>query len=159
MPWHQDAAYWPLTPRQHIVTAWIALWDTDAANACMRVLPGSHRALLDHGGEVRDSDVLGQALADVPESEAVDIDLRAGEMSLHTDALAHGSGANGSDRPRCGMTMRVSSPDVKADLAVWPFFRWIRLRGTAQGERNPRLEPPGTDAVPTGYNQFGAGQS
>jgi ectoine hydroxylase-related dioxygenase (phytanoyl-CoA dioxygenase family) len=62
MPWHQDAAYWPLSPREHNITAWIALFDTDASNGCMRVIPGTHERLLEHGGELEKGDVLAQAL-------------------------------------------------------------------------------------------------
>jgi len=132
------------------------LYDTDPSNGCMKVIPGSHKAVLEHAGELKESDVLAQALAssEVNESQAVDLGLKAGEMSLHTDALVHCSEANTSNRIRCGMTMRVCSPDVKADLGTWPFFCWIRLRGTDPGGLNPRHDPPTGELIPTGYNQF-----
>src|SRR5436190_21018009 len=38
--WHQDASYWPLTPSK-AVTAWLAIDDADAGNACMRFVAGS----------------------------------------------------------------------------------------------------------------------
>ena len=93
--------------------------------------------------------------ADIDDRNAVDIVLKAGEMSLHADALVHGSHANDSDRMRCGMTMRIGTPDVSVDLAEWPLFHWIQLRGNDPGSNNPRLEVPHGDRVPTGYNQFG----
>jgi hypothetical protein len=156
VPWHQDISYWPLKPAEHNVSAWIALYDTDASNGCMKVIPGSHKAVLEHAGELKSSDVLAQALtpSEIDESQAIDFDLKAGEMSLHTDALAHCSEANTGDRIRCGMTMRVSSPDVKADLEAWPTFSWARLRGTDPGELNPCFGPPTGEVIPTGYNQF-----
>ena len=42
VPWHQDARYWPLEPRA-TVTVWLAVFDTDHENGCMRIIPGSHR--------------------------------------------------------------------------------------------------------------------
>lgn len=156
--WHQDAFYWPLTPREHCVSAWIALYDTDAGNGCMRVIPGTHRKVLDHLGSKKETDVLANTLADnqLNLDDAVDIDLRAGEMSLHTDAVVHGSEANRStDRPRCGVTMRISSPDVQNDSTKNPNFHWLQLRGRDPYENNPKLDPPTQNDVPTGYNQFG----
>jgi non-haem Fe2+, alpha-ketoglutarate-dependent halogenase len=41
-------------------------------------------------------------------------ELRAGEVSLHTDLLLHGSGANTSDRRRCGITIRYIAAEVRA---------------------------------------------
>ena len=62
---------------------------------------------------------------------------------------------NRSERPRCGMTMRVSSPDVDVDRKEIPSFRWILLRGQCRQSNIPTLPPPDEDRVPTGYNQFG----
>lgn len=42
----------------------------------------------------------------VDESLAVDVELEAGQMSLHDVYLWHGSAANLSDKPRRGMTLR-----------------------------------------------------
>ena len=39
--WHQDASYWPLTPSR-VVTAGLAIDDTDVANSAMQVIGGSH---------------------------------------------------------------------------------------------------------------------
>ncbi len=116
--WHQDATYWPLTPSK-TVTVWLAIDDADAENACMRFLPGSHlRGALEF--EVDDADssnVLNQSVSDASRfGEPVDDALRAGEISLHTDLLLHGSEANDSDRRRCGLTLRYCSADVRAYL-------------------------------------------
>lgn len=112
---------------------------------------------MEHGAGTRPTDVLQLAVhpADIDDRNVVDIVLKAGEMSLHTDALVHGSRANGSDRIRCGVTMRVCAPNLSVDLAKNPLFHWIRLRGNDPGDNNPRLELPGEECVPTEYNQFG----
>ena len=54
----------------------------------------------------------------VPDAEQygapVDDELSAGEMSMHSDLLLHGSAANQSDRRRCGLTLRYCAADVRA---------------------------------------------
>lgn len=44
----------------------------------------------------------------------------AGDISLHTDLLLHGSNANQSPKRRCGLTLRYCTPDVTAS------YRWDR---------------------------------
>jgi phytanoyl-CoA dioxygenase PhyH len=116
--WHQDAIYWPLTPSK-TVTAWLAIDDADTENSCMRFIPGSHLlGPLPHlpSGENEDN-VLDQTVVDPTViGSPVDNVLRAGEISLHSDLLLHGSEANQSDRRRCGLTLRYCAADVRASL-------------------------------------------
>jgi len=46
--YHQDSAYWDVEPKA-LVSCWIPLGDVSEASSCLRVIPGSHRALLPHG--------------------------------------------------------------------------------------------------------------
>jgi non-heme Fe2+,alpha-ketoglutarate-dependent halogenase len=116
--WHQDASYWPLSPSK-TVTAWLAIDDANIENACMRFIPGSHHLghLTYTLSENDEANVLNQT---VPEAETlgkpVDIELKAGEISIHSDLLLHGSEANTSTRRRCGLTLRYCPADVHADL-------------------------------------------
>ena len=117
--WHQDAVYWPMTPSK-TVTVWMAIDDTDTENACMRFIPRSHvHGTLMHTPSVAAEDnVLNLKVAD-PLSfggKPVDNCLLAGEFSLHSDLLLHGSEANASDRRRCGITLRYCAADVRAYL-------------------------------------------
>jgi len=116
--WHQDASYWPLTPTK-TCTVWLAIDDADPENANMRFLPGSH--LFGHlpyeSSAADEGNVLDQTVADIERfGEAVDDTLAAGEISIHSDLLLHGSEANDSDRRRCGLTLRYCAADVKAYL-------------------------------------------
>ena len=115
--WHQDSSYWPLTPTK-AVTAWLAIDDADVENACMRYIPGSHHlGHLTYTLSENASNVLTQTVAGAEElGEPVDVELRAGEISLHSDLLLHGSEANRSTRRRCGLTLRYTSADVRAGL-------------------------------------------
>ena len=115
--WHQDASYWPITPSK-TVTVWLAIDDADATNACMRFLPASHT----HGhlpyreSQAAENNVLNQTVekAENRFGAAVHAELKAGQMSLHSDLLLHGSGANDSERRRCGLTLRYCTTDVRA---------------------------------------------
>ena len=116
--WHQDASYWPLS-HSKTVTVWLAIDDADRENGCMKFLPGSHH----HGHlEYRDSssdekNVLDQTVEEIERfGMPVDVILKAGEISIHSDLLLHGSEANHSNRRRCGLTLRYCPPDVRAAL-------------------------------------------
>lgn len=116
--WHQDASYWPLTPSK-AVTVWLAIDDADRDNACMRFIPGSHRSgyQAHERSSPNQQNVLGTAVDDLGRfGQPVDIELAAGEISIHSDLLLHGSEANRSDRRRCGLTLRYCAADVRAYL-------------------------------------------
>src|ERR1700694_5378162 len=84
--WHQDSSYWPLTPSK-ATTAWLAIDDADVENACMRYIPGSHHLghLTYTLSENDEANVLNQTVEGVEELGApVNVELRAGEMSLHS---------------------------------------------------------------------------
>ena len=116
--WHQDASYWPLSPSK-AVTVWLAIDDADIENACMKFIAGSHHSghLTYRPSSPADHNVLNQTI-DNPEQygEIVVDELKAGQVSIHSDLLLHGSEANDSDRRRCGLTLRYCAADVHAAL-------------------------------------------
>jgi len=116
--WHQDASYWPLSPSK-TVTVWLAIDDADIENACMRFIPGSHWLghLTHRLSETDEANVLNQTVPDAEKlGEPVNIELKAGEISIHSDLLLHGSEANRSTRRRCGLTLRYCPAEVRAEL-------------------------------------------
>lgn len=144
---HQDGAYWPLEPME-VVTLWLAVDDSDAENGCMRMIPGTHRMDLH---EMIDSDadsVLGsmikpEVIADIEES-ALDLVLGAGDVSVHSSAIVHGSHANLSDRRRGGLTIRY----VPTTTEIGPNNQQacFLLQGSAtDGVANTYLERPKYD--------------
>lgn len=133
--WHQDASYWPLTPSK-TVTVWLAIDDADPENACMKFLPGSHLEghLEYRTSEDAEGNVLDQTVEDVERfGDPVCVELRAGEISIHSDLLLHGSEANNSDRRRCGLTLRYCTPDVRAHLD-WN-FKGVVVSGSDPSEQ------------------------
>jgi hypothetical protein len=116
--WHQDASYWPLTPSK-TVTVWLAIDDADTGNACMRFIAGSHHSghLTYRPSSPEEHNVLDQTVENAEQyGTPVDVELKAGEISLHSDLLLHGSEANDSDRRRCGLTLRYCAAEVRAHM-------------------------------------------
>jgi ectoine hydroxylase-related dioxygenase (phytanoyl-CoA dioxygenase family) len=115
--WHQDAYYWGLEP-DDVVSAWIALAPSTLDNGAMRVIPGSHRmAALAHKRSAPDSANMlfthEELAQDVDESQAVDLVLGQGEMSLHHVKILHGSPPNRSAGRRMGYAIRYVAPHVR----------------------------------------------
>ncbi len=116
--WHQDASYWPLSPSKAL-TVWLAIDDADIENACMKFVSGSHHVghLTYRPSDSGEHNVLNQTVEDPEQYGAVVYDeLKAGQISLHSDLLLHGSEANNSDRRRCGLTLRYAACDVHAAM-------------------------------------------
>lgn len=108
VPWHQDGRYWPIRPPA-TVTAWIAIDDTTVGNGCMRVLPGSHTSgrHYRHRSDPRPDLALDLVIdEELDLSRARNIELAAGQMSLHDIAIVHGSAPNRSGRRRAGVAIR-----------------------------------------------------
>ncbi|HEX2941993.1 MAG TPA: phytanoyl-CoA dioxygenase family protein [Rhodopila sp.] len=114
--WHQDSTYWGLDPAD-VVTAWVALSDSIAANGAMRVIPGTHTLeQVPHRDTFRADNLLSRGqeiLVEVDASQAEMLELSAGEMSLHHVRLIHGSDANPSDLRRIGFAIRYIPTTVR----------------------------------------------
>ena len=152
VPWHQDAQYWPLKPA-NAVTVWLAVYNTDKENGAMKVVSGSHKKGSNgfkHHTNNASHLVLDQEVSEdqIDQDNIVYMDLKAGEISLHNDALLHGSDPNNSDRRRCGITMRFSPTNVKGDLNEWPFFETQLARGVDSFKLNPIAQIPRGEATP-----------
>ena len=116
--WHQDCSYWPLTPTK-AVTVWLAIDDADQANGCMETYLGSHtHGLIDFETiDAADGNVLDQSVKEPEKYGRHQLTaLRAGQISIHSDLLVHGSSPNDSDRRRCGLTLRYCPAGVMAYL-------------------------------------------
>ena len=152
VPWHQDAQYWPLDPA-NAVTVWLAVYDSDEENGAMKVVSGSHKKGA-NGFKHHTNDashlVLDQEVSEdqIDKDKIVYMNLKAGEISLHNDALLHGSDPNNSNRKRCGITMRFSPTNVKGDLNEWPFFETQLARGEDTFKLNPIAQIPRGEATP-----------
>jgi non-heme Fe2+,alpha-ketoglutarate-dependent halogenase len=141
--WHQDGTYWKLNPPT-VVTAWVALSPSASSNGCMRVIPGTHTEPMMPQRETyvpENALSRGQEIAvEVDEKQAVDLNLRPGEMSLHHIWIVHGSNANTSkDTPRIGIAIRYTKPEVMQESPTKPFGLLVRGKDTCG---NFSLQPP-----------------
>ena len=145
--WHQDAAYWGLTPA-NVTTAWIALSESTTENGCMRVIPGSHRASLPQRETYAPDNMLsrGQEIAvHVDEAQAVEMPLHPGEFSLHHIGIVHGSGPNQSQFPRIGIAVRYISPDVVQSSSQRDLI--VLVRGEDKYGHFDLADPPQKDSA------------
>lgn len=122
--WHQDGYYLDLSAPL-LVSAWIALSDSNVANGCMRVVRNSHEnGRVAHANSAISADNLlpsGLEIAcEVDERDATDVVLHAGEMSLHHVNLVHGSNPNCSTEPRLGFAVRYVAPSVRQAVVQVP---------------------------------------
>jgi hypothetical protein len=107
--WHQDSTYWGLDPAD-VITAWIAFSDSTPENGAMEVIPATHKMdQIPHNDTFRPENLLSrgqEVMVDVDPAQAVALELKAGEMSLHHVRLIHGSAPNPSDKRRIGFAIR-----------------------------------------------------
>ena len=114
-----------------VVTLWLAADDSTPENGCMRVIPGSHHTDLRELEQRKDiPNVLESGLDEstIDDSTAVDIVLRAGDVSLHHPNIIHGSNPNVSTRRRSGLTIRYI-PTTTRILTDETFPSAFLLRG------------------------------
>ncbi|MDE5446766.1 phytanoyl-CoA dioxygenase [Bradyrhizobium sp. CSA207] len=101
--WHQDSTYWGLSSPD-VVTAWVAISESDKSNGALEVVPGTHlKDQLPHRDTFAEDNMLsrGQEVAvEVDPNSSVMLELEPGEMSLHHVRLVHGSAPNGSKTQR-----------------------------------------------------------
>ena len=103
--WHQDYGYWKASSTTNMITAWVALQDTDLSNGGMRTIVGSHKWGLIEGSNTfgeRDLEALSKTYSDKGGGPWIDEPciLKAGQASFHHSLTFHGSGPNTSDQPR-----------------------------------------------------------
>ena len=154
--WHQDLRYWGLEPLLS-VSVWYAVDDSDLENGCLRVIPGTSQRLLEHGKSRREGNLLSvdQELQVDPEEEAgaVDLVLRAGQISIHDGLAIHGSRPNRSKRRRCGLALSYIptgvGPTSPGPIGTDLKWRPILVRGRDREGNFPSIqEPPFPLATP-----------
>lgn len=97
-PWHQDNAYFNVTPLNAVVGVWIALDAATVENGCMHVIPGGHRMGAMRHHHDKDCEIMADRL---DPSQAVPVELPPGGALLFYGMLPHQTPPNRSpDRRR-----------------------------------------------------------
>ena len=143
--WHQDGSYWPLIP-MNVLSLWIAGTNSNANNGCMRIIPGTQNKKLLNQSDLIKEDmekfVLGLAIHpdEIDESEAINIELNPGDISIHNPFLVHGSNPNKSKEWRIGLTLRYIPTSTFVNRKEWDC---ILLRGEpSKGINNNYVKKP-----------------
>jgi ectoine hydroxylase-related dioxygenase (phytanoyl-CoA dioxygenase family) len=122
-PWHQDHAYFELTPETRVVGVWIALDSAGIENGCMRLMPGWHR----RGGlphfQIRDLQICDSEMDGLIEHR-VAAPLPPGGCLIFDSYLPHGTPSNfTSSRRRAAqfhyhaVGARTITPEQR--VAIW----------------------------------------
>lgn len=112
--WHQDIRYWRFeTPE--LVTAWLALSDETRGAGALRVIPGSHRMVLDSGR----FDAARFFRADLPANQElldgeVQLELAPGDLLLFHAGLLHAATRNHTERTKLALVYTYHGDDNRA---------------------------------------------
>jgi phytanoyl-CoA hydroxylase len=131
--WHQDGSFWPLKPMD-VISLWLSFDEVNPENGCMRVVPGTQamdlQALMPR---MEMKNVLNASMDEglVDESQALDVILAPGDVSIHHPNVIHGSNPNTSARWRRGLTIRyipTSTTIITKDDEIWSSAFLLRGR-------------------------------
>ena len=117
----------------------------------MRVIPGTHTTRLDHTVIMHEDNMLRSGLtlaAEMDESRAVDLVLKAGEMSFHHANALHSSKPNRSAEKRIGFAIRYLAPEARQ---VTDHHEVVLARGRDDYHHYVLLERQPPDDVEAGY--------
>ena len=148
VPLHQDAVYWPFTSTR-TATVWLAIDDVDEGNAAMHFVPGSHLLgpLPFDELELDGTRVLGRRVSEAERYPNRFVNaLTAGQASIHSDLLLHGSAPNTSNRRRAGLTLRYAAADARMEPG-WEGWAagTVHVRGKRDEWWPDRARPAGED--------------
>jgi ectoine hydroxylase-related dioxygenase (phytanoyl-CoA dioxygenase family) len=128
-PLHQDNGYTGLGI-EHL-QLWVALTDSDAENGGLEVIPGGHRAPLDHRWEG------GHVVTEHPGPRAP-VAARPGDAVAFSSLLPHATAPNVSDRERLAYVAEflpldaadpsVATPHLQVVEGGRPCLRWLAER-------------------------------
>ena len=128
--WHQDASYL-LTQPSRVIGIWFALEDATKENGCLWMAPGQHRSPLREryvvDWEKREGELI--VIDETPwptESEAIPIEVEAGQVVIFHDHMPHRSFPNLSQNSRRAVTIHGHDTSAK-----WLKENWLHREGLA----------------------------
>ena len=152
--WHQDIVHIPVDQLEGSIGVWLALTDVlDAGNGPMVMIPGSHRGGDAHG--MLDDLPLPRLDEGNPVSPREGLEpaelcfMPSGFVHFHDGLTWHGSVANTSAVPRCGLLLFFVDDRAAYDGSHAAFDPAAHRAGVELSDADhPRVGPPGDE--PTG---------
>ena len=163
--WHQGLNFpgfrlLPAIEPAENITCWLALTDATKGNACVQLIPGSHKREYKVRAVEHSEGIFGRGyvMDGLNTSTRVYMELKAGQFFLFTEHTVHGSDPNDSDTERAGIAIRITSnstkiyKDMKVDGQGMPLKNWhaIQVHGHDTYGHNKIGPPPDRD-----YYHFG----
>ena len=128
---HQDAAYYPIQPMDHLTT-WIALDEATPENGCMTVIPGAHKdGILDHEAVEYDTDIVIND-TEYDESDLVELPMEPGDVLFTHCLLPHYTAPNTTEQWRRALIMSYMdsrSRFTKPAAELPPWVDSVRIQG------------------------------
>lgn len=124
VPWHQDLGYLDSSAAETMmVNFWLPLVDADKENGCLEVIPGSHRAYVDHvEGLGPAGNFKGIPDDAVPDVAPVLCPVPKGGVLLLQHRTIHRSVPNLSEHVRWSLDIRYSDPTLPTGRDEVPGF-------------------------------------
>lgn len=122
-PWHQDHAYFELTPETRVVGVWIALDPAGIENGCMRVMPGWHHDRKYWHFQIRDLQICDSEMDGLQE-QRVAVPLEPGGCLIFDSYIPHGTPSNFTASRRRALQFHyhaVGAQKITAEerIAIW----------------------------------------
>lgn len=122
-PWHQDHAYFELTPETKVVGVWIALDPAGVENGCMRVMPGWHRDRKFPHFQIRDLQICDSEM-DGLQATRVAVPLQPGGCLIFDSYIPHGTPNNFTSTRRRALQFHYYAADAQKitteeRVAIW----------------------------------------
>lgn len=122
VPWHQDSGYFePYCDDSLVMTMWIPLVDTSAANGCLYVIPGTHKeGVVEH--EMHETGKYLSVKEElVPKGNWIECAVPKGGVLLLSNKVIHGSFKNSTEGVRWSMDLRYQSAKLPTNAKITRF--------------------------------------
>jgi len=132
-PCHQDSFYFPFEPARPVVGAWLAATDASLDNGVLYVVPGSAaEPVHEHVPDRRPNANYGYyEIVDHDVSNAIPVEMEAGDLLLFDSHLMHFSNDNTSDRWRAAMVYHYAphgTIDHTLEQRGYTIHDWMQVR-------------------------------
>ena len=119
VPWHQDSGYFePYCDDSLVMTMWVPLVDTSAANGCLYVIPGTHKEGIVEHEMHKTGKYLSVKEELIPKENWVECAVPKGGVLLLSNKVIHGSFKNSTEGVRWSMDLRYQSAKLPTNAPI-----------------------------------------